>query len=138
MIDLRRAHSAAEAARDALGKRQLPAPYPHDPAAQAAAAMEKRRRREYDAVLINTRDGLVRLLDDAVELERQAQNAQARAVEGLRFLGAASLSWDQIGRILGISGAGAHKRLRSVAGPAAQRTIDDLERELGPDEEPQA
>lgn len=139
MIDLRRADAAARDAATILGKRSMPAPYPHDPVAQAVDATAHRGRRELDALLINTRDGAIRLLKDAVDLEEDARRAQTKAVEALRHIGGASLSWEQIGRLLGISGAGAHKRLRSVEGPVAQRTIDELERELNSQtQEPQA
>src|SRR5437868_3439441 len=99
MIDLRRADDAARRAAEILGKRSIPAPYPHDPAAQAQEALRRRGgRAELDAVLINTRDGCRKLLDDAVALERDAQKAQAAAVEALRCLGGQSLSWNEIGR----------------------------------------
>lgn len=130
MIDLRRADHAARRAAEILGKRAMPAPYPHDPAKQAVEASGRRRQAEYDAVLINARDGALRLLRDAVELEQNAQRAQAAAVEALRHLGGASVSWADIGGILGISAQGAHKRLRSVEGPLPQITIDQLAVEL--------
>lgn len=133
MLNLRRADDAARRAAEILGKRSMPAPYPHDPAEQAAAATRRRRgRAELDAICINTRDGTLALLRDAIRLQRAAENAQTAAVEALRHLGGHSLSWTDIGRELDLTAAGAHKRLRHVEAPLAQTSIDDLEPEPEP------
>lgn len=123
-LDLRRVDAAARRAVDHLGRRTMPAPYPPDPAALERAATDSRRAY---AVVVNTCDGALELLRQAVKAERAARAAQEAAVEALRFCGGAAPSWEAIGRELGISGQAAHRRYSHLERPTAQRSIDGLE-----------
>lgn len=120
-FNLARADRAARRAADLLGRRAMPPRYPADPEADFRA----RSTREGGAVVVNTVDAVNELLQQAVDLERRGRDAQAAAIEALRHCGNASPSWEAIGRILGLSGQGAHKRYNHVEAPEAQVTIDD-------------
>lgn len=123
-LDLERAHKAICTA----SRGPLRAPYPTDPVTAHAAAAANRKA----AIPIAMAEVAEHLLASAVCAEARARAEQAHLVEALRHLGDASLSWEQIGAVFGVSGQAAHKRFAAaVARPRAVLTLDDLAHEPG-------
>lgn len=119
MHNARRAERAARRAAELTGRR-LPAAYPVELAEQLHAA-------RYPATIAlwqRHREASLELLAGAVELEQRAEAAKRAAVEAARF-GVLEPSWAELGDVLGLSPAGAHKRYRDVEGPGPQVTIDE-------------
>jgi hypothetical protein len=120
-LNLRRVERAGARAAKALGRK---APPPELVGAADRYATATGTPRSWGTVELCRRE-LDAMLADSLELERGALEARRAAVEGLRCLGAASPSWDELGKLLGVSGQAAHKRYRDVEGPEPQLTIDD-------------
>lgn len=115
-FDLSRADVAIRDAADRLRLR-LPSQYPTDPTAAYREQQEAEAAVRSLAIVTRVHGTAVKVLQAAVEQERDARHAQEAAVVALRSLGDTSASWAQIGALLGVSAQAAHKRFRAVAEP---------------------
>lgn len=115
----RRAERAATRAAELVGRR-LPSAYPDRLADRLYDVQGPHRL----ALWQRHQEVARQLLEQAIAARARADEAIAAAVEAARH-GYLEPSWADLGEVLALSPAGAHKRFRHVEGPEAQSTIDD-------------
>lgn len=124
-LDLARADRELRAAAKLVGHR---IGYPPDPEARhrELVGYDRVELARRHAIVVELHDEARDVLQVAVRAERDAREAQERAVLALRKLGAYSPSWAHVGELVGMSGQGAHRRYAAAAArPPAELTIDD-------------
>lgn len=119
-LNARRVERAAKRAGDATGRTRH-----HAQLEGLAERLHSATPRDLSVELGIARRDAETILTAAVRLEAQARAAQEAAVEALRWLGAYSATWTELGELLGLSGQAVHKRYRHVMEPPAELTIDD-------------
>lgn len=135
MFNLARADRATRRAAELLGRR-LPTAYPPNAPEESAGERRAREFKLYGRGQPPTEEeksarsdgtlrelvatGAAELLAAAVRTERDAAEAKVAAIEALRHTYPHRYPWERIGELVGMTGAGAHKRYRSVEDPEPQ------------------